>query len=128
MRNNQRPGFNDGSGNYRRRGSNFNHQSNDERRGGYHSQQRNEFGGGRGRGGFDHNRNQFNNQVSYQGNQRNSGFRQDYNNQQRGRQFNDYANNQRQPSSGRGFMQNNNLNFNQQQDRQNFNSRVSIHC
>jgi heterogeneous nuclear ribonucleoprotein U-like protein 1 len=125
-RSNQRGGFHEGGGNnYRGRGGGgYHNQSNDEWRGGY---QRNEFGGGRGRGGgFDNNRNQYNNRGSYHDNQRSGGFRQDSNNQQRGRQFNDYDKNPQQ-SGGRGFMQNNNNanNFNQQQDRQGFGSRVS---
>jgi heterogeneous nuclear ribonucleoprotein U-like protein 1 len=131
-RNNQRGGFHEGGGNsYRGRGGSgggggFNNQSNEEWRGGYHQQQRNEFGGGRGRGGFDNNRNQYNNRGSYHDNQRQGGFRQDSNNPQRGRQFNDYEKNQQEQRGGRGFMQNNNTSFNQQQDRQGFGSRVSI--
>jgi heterogeneous nuclear ribonucleoprotein U-like protein 1 len=129
---NQRGGFHEGGGsNYRGRGGGgggFNNQSNEEWRGGYHQQQRNEIGGGggRGRGGFDNNRNQYGNRGSYHDNQRTGGFRQDSNSQQRGRQFNDYEKNQQQQQGGgRGFMQNAN-NFNQQQDRQGFSSRVSI--
>jgi heterogeneous nuclear ribonucleoprotein U-like protein 1 len=129
-RNTQRGGFHEGGGsNYRGRGGGggYHNQSNDEWRGGYQQQQRNDFGGGRGRGGgFDNNRNQYNNRGSYHDNQRSGGFRQDSNNPQRGRQFNDYDKNQQQ-SGGRGFMQNTNSNnFNQQQDRQAFGSRVSI--
>ena len=126
-RNNPRGGFHEGAGNnYRGRGGGYHNQSNDEWRGGYQQQQRNDFGGGRGRGGgFDNNnRNQYNNRGSYHDNQRSGGFRQDSNSQQRGRQFNDYDNKPQQQGSGRGYMQNNN-NFNQQQDRQGFGSRVS---
>jgi hypothetical protein len=124
-RNTQRGGFHEGGGsNYRGRGGSggYNNQSNEEWRGGFNQQQRNEFSGGRGRGGFDNTRNQYSNRGSYHDNQRTGGFRQDSSNQ-RGRQFNDYDKNQPQQSGGRGFMQNNN--FNQQQDRQGFASRVS---